>query len=363
MPPSSNTVLHQSDSNEEPQGTNAMEQDPDSALESFIVDHPRPAVGLRTPSLPRPIVIPQRRPGNKERGFVEAYAPDLQSFGIDEEAFLAFIQATNKAVQASKWLYAIQVAAMGTGFIPNHIALGASAAVQIVAGIVAKTETRWNPQAGISYGQESLPDSVATLVYPAAPHATPEAATKKKVFARLNDYFDRRAQARYAAESKGDVLSSPPQKPFSNRYLDPNHPASNGGLLGLLSGGKLTPDREKQVESMRSAMAEQEQAIRDQQALQMSNLGSVLQGMGLTPEQKRSYIEQYESAYELQLQQLQQQSELLEHRQRRINRNILYLMVVNMPSGEELDAARRQKPGQSSEQIGSGVLIESVNVE
>lgn len=71
---------------------------------------------------------------------------------------------------------------------------------------------------------------------------------------------------------------------------------------------------------MRSVVAEQEQAIRDQQALQMSNLGSVLQGIGLTPKQQRSYIEQYESAYELQLQQFQQQSELLEHGQRRINR-------------------------------------------
>lgn len=122
-----------------------------------------------------------------------------------------------------------------------------------------------------------------------------------------------------AAESKGDVLSAP-QRPFSNRYLDPTHPASNGGLLGLLSGGKLTPNMEKQKESMRSAMAAQEQAIRDQQSLQMANLNQVLQGMGLTPEQQRDYVKQYEQAYEMQLQQFQQQSELLEHGQRRINR-------------------------------------------
>ncbi|KAJ9421122.1 hypothetical protein QL093DRAFT_2083747 [Fusarium oxysporum] len=45
-----------------------------------------------------------------------------------------------------------------------------------------------------------------------------------------------------------DMLSSTPQKPFSNRYLDPNHPASNDGVLGLLSEGELTPDLEKQRE-------------------------------------------------------------------------------------------------------------------
>lgn len=120
-----------------------MEQNAGSTLDSFLMDHPGLGVNPLPLRLSSPVVIPQRRPGNKERGFVEAYAPDLQAFGINQETFIAFIQAINKAVQASKWLYAIQVAAMGTGFIPNHIALGVSAAVQIVAGVIAKTETRW----------------------------------------------------------------------------------------------------------------------------------------------------------------------------------------------------------------------------
>ena len=131
---------------ETPLETDALQQNADSALDQFILDHPLKSVALGTASAPRlrnPVVIPQRRPGNKERGFVKAYAPDLEAFGIDEESFLAFIRATNRAVQASKWLYAIQVAAIGTGFIPNHIALGVSAAVQVSAGVVAKTETRW----------------------------------------------------------------------------------------------------------------------------------------------------------------------------------------------------------------------------
>lgn len=32
---------------------------------------------------------------------------------------------------------------------------------------------------------------------------------------------------------------------FKNRYLDSNHPANTGGLLGLLSGGHLTSDSQK----------------------------------------------------------------------------------------------------------------------
>ncbi|KAL1889510.1 hypothetical protein Sste5346_008888 [Sporothrix stenoceras] len=407
-----NAILSPSDSDSDVPVAQ-QQQNADAVLSTFIAEHPitasRPTAS--PPRLQNPVVIPQRRPGNKERGFVKAYAPDLAAHGIDEASFLEFIRATNKAAQASKWLHAVQVAAMGTGFIPNHIALGVSAAVQIIAGIVAKAETRWktntfmdrmndeffrprglyclimsyspiafdktakpypaqalsnhgqasssdgglvstakrnlrSPTAGVSHGEESLPDSVATLVYPDAAKdpstasTSPEAKKKKKAFSRLNDYFDRRAQARYSAESKGDILTAPQTKPFSNRYLDPNHPASNGGLLGLVSGGKLTPNLEKQKETMRTAMAAQEQVVRDQQAAQMANLDQVLQGMDLTLEQRQEYIRQYESAYELQLQQFQQQSYLLEQGHRRINRNILYLLIVNMPTEAELEAAR-----------------------
>ncbi|CAK7267597.1 hypothetical protein SEPCBS119000_002631 [Sporothrix epigloea] len=408
-----------SDSHVDHPNAREQQQSADAALDSFLAHHGPPESTPTTSTTPRlvhPVVIPQRRPGNKQRGFAEAYAPDLAAHGIDEASFLAFLRATNKAAQASKWLHAVQVAAMGTGFIPNHIALGVSAAVQIIAGITAKVETRWktnsfmdrmnkdffrprglyclimsyspitwnkskestsdvtqalasrqtppsddggflstakhklrDPAAGTSLGEESLPDTVATLVYPVessdSPEASrlsskPDAGKMKKAFARLDDYFDRRAQARYAAESKGDVLSAQQTKPFSSRYLDPNHPASNGGLLGLVSGGKLVPNREKQKEAMQSVVAVQEQAVRDQQAAQMAQLDQVLEGMDLTPAQRQDYIQQYESAYEQQLQQLQQQTDLLEQGQRRINRNILYLLIVNMPTEAELEAAR-----------------------
>lgn len=119
----------------------------EQSLDGFIQAHP-----LSTAACPQrrsdchlsfPVVIPQRRPGNKSRGFVEAYAPALEPFGIQQDEFISFVRATNKAVQASKWLTAIQLAAMGTSFVPNSIAMGASVAVQVVAGVIAKAETRW----------------------------------------------------------------------------------------------------------------------------------------------------------------------------------------------------------------------------
>jgi len=123
-----------------------QERGDERALDGFIQAHPLPTLSPPGPNnyhLPGPVVIPQRRPGSKDRGFIQAYAPSLAYFGIDQDEFINFLNATNKAFRASKWLGAIQLAAVGTGFVPNSIAFGVSLAVQIVAGVIAKAETRW----------------------------------------------------------------------------------------------------------------------------------------------------------------------------------------------------------------------------
>ncbi|KAJ5701296.1 hypothetical protein N7488_008844 [Penicillium malachiteum] len=38
------------------------------------------------------VIIPQRRPGNKYRGFVRAYAPVLEDFGITRDVFFRFLK-------------------------------------------------------------------------------------------------------------------------------------------------------------------------------------------------------------------------------------------------------------------------------
>lgn len=37
-----------------------------------------------------PVIIPQRRPGNKSRGFVRAYAPVMEGCGVGQDVFLKF---------------------------------------------------------------------------------------------------------------------------------------------------------------------------------------------------------------------------------------------------------------------------------
>lgn len=96
--------------------------------------------------------------------------------------------------------------------------------------------------------------------------------TPKKALDTVNDYLDRRARARYAAENTDDVLNVPPSRPFKSRYLDPNHPATNGGLVGLLSGGVLTPDPEACRRSKRDGIREEARLMREQYYQQMESI-------------------------------------------------------------------------------------------
>lgn len=42
--------------------------------------------------IPCPAIIPQRRPRDKDRGFVKAYAPDLDECGVGQDIFLSFLK-------------------------------------------------------------------------------------------------------------------------------------------------------------------------------------------------------------------------------------------------------------------------------
>ena len=44
-----------------------------------------------------PVIIPQRRPGDKTRGFERAYAPVLEEYGINQDSFLHFLKSFHKA--------------------------------------------------------------------------------------------------------------------------------------------------------------------------------------------------------------------------------------------------------------------------
>ena len=94
-------------------------------------------------ALPFPVVLPQRRPRTKTRGFVRAYAPVLADLGIDQTSFLEFLNALHKAAQAHPVFDIIQIGTALAGLYPDPIIGLSIQAAQIIAAAAAEVQERW----------------------------------------------------------------------------------------------------------------------------------------------------------------------------------------------------------------------------
>lgn len=57
----------------------------------------------------------------------------------------------------------------------------------------------------------------------------------------LQDYYDRQAAAKFEAQHPDTNIPQAPRKEFASKYSDPNHPAGSGGLISIATGGKYNP--------------------------------------------------------------------------------------------------------------------------
>jgi hypothetical protein len=102
----------------------------------------RPSSGTAG-QLSLPVVIPQRRPKDRSRGFIRAYAPVLQDAGIDQPIWLDFLDTLQKSSAADPWLNAINFASIGTMFMPHVIGFAVSYAIQQATNIAIEMQARF----------------------------------------------------------------------------------------------------------------------------------------------------------------------------------------------------------------------------
>ena len=112
-------------------------------IQKFLDAHPTPSIAPPIKPLPCPVIIPQRRPHSKGRGFVRAYAPVLESCGIDQGMFMDFLTAFHKASQASPVFEVIFVVGHLIGYAPTLTAMAISIPVQVGAGAAIVTQSRY----------------------------------------------------------------------------------------------------------------------------------------------------------------------------------------------------------------------------
>ncbi|KAF2090086.1 hypothetical protein K490DRAFT_54500 [Saccharata proteae CBS 121410] len=322
--------------------------------------------------LPFPVIIPQRRPREKSRGFVRAYAPVLEDCGIDAATFLDFLKTFHKSSQASPIFQVILLGTFAAGLVPGVVAMATTAAINavVIPSMIAQTRYRTNsflddmneqlfkprglyamlisfkPEAnkkvsaqpmdinativkyaqpsgskfkdglrtlrmssGKTCGEMELPEA-APLVFPALDAALDEeeAGKKQSRFKKgskfIADYQDRRAQARFLAESPNSALvAETPQ--FASRFSDPNHPANNGHLISLVTGGKVN---------------------RGDMRRGRRGLGGGLRGRGIGGHRGAPGSSRGRPA-------------LIGKVRKAIRQDVLYLMIVNLPTDEELALA------------------------
>lgn len=94
-----------------PDNGDAEKESKESAVDWFKRRHPSPTHTVpQAGQLPAPVVIPQKRPDMRSRGFVRAYAPDLDSCGVDQEAFLDFIEGFHKETNKQGFFHVTNIA-------------------------------------------------------------------------------------------------------------------------------------------------------------------------------------------------------------------------------------------------------------
>ncbi|PMD30177.1 hypothetical protein L207DRAFT_502936 [Hyaloscypha variabilis F] len=356
-----------------PEPSEGAPEDIGVLTDTFMRNHPPPAytpseTGQAHGKLPCPVIIPQRRPRDKKRGFVRAYAPVLADCGIDQATFLDFLKTFHASTREDKSLQVVNIAAMSVGMVPNPIAMGVSIAVQVCVGVAMEVQRRhrtntfldrmnneffkprglyclimtYKPDStqlharidinetisssmtpaasstkqtfknlrlssGKTYGELELPEA-APLIFPALdslPDSEKEKQSKMKSSKKfLADYFDRRAQAKFAGEMAtqgGSKLSVGAEPQFKSRYADPNSAANSGSLIALLTGGHVNPkdrrDRKRGSRRIHRAVRRGEEVGPNTQKRRGGKEGVV---------------------------------------KRMLKKDVLYLMIVNLPSEEEL---------------------------
>ncbi|KAH0351854.1 hypothetical protein KCU81_g2108, partial [Aureobasidium melanogenum] len=408
----------------EPQAQNKDEAtDPATLADAFISRLP-PSLTAAEPPLPReklpfPIIIPQRRPKDRSRGLVRAYPPILESRGIDQTTFIDFIETFNKSTQATKWIAALNLASIGTIWLPTVTSILVSMAITATTTAAMEVQGRyktnkfldkmnkgffipkglfclvltWNPDTdeartavdfngmaakvvnaqngsfmtslrksnGKTYGEFQWPET-APLIYPGldalvsstGPDASSTKSSLQKKRRFVEDYMDRRAQAHFAKDNPDSALAAGPKPEFASRFADPSHPANNGSLVALLSGGAIQiPERNDMLGGRGGPLGGRGSlhgARFDRNAISgrgMSSRGPLGRGLGGLFEVAQPHTRPSNSSRRMQ----QSSGALRGGRsgssagplgivQKVMKKDVLYLLIVDMPSDEELAAAQ-----------------------
>ncbi|KAH7409331.1 hypothetical protein BKA64DRAFT_742453 [Cadophora sp. MPI-SDFR-AT-0126] len=387
------------------------ERDTNKIIASYFRRHPAPEQkDGKYPiiqKLPLPVILPQKRPKDRSRGFVKAYAPVLKHSGIDQATFLDFLETFEQGIRASPWLEAINLVSLAALSlpIPEAIAIDIACMVVIETATSVQTRTRGNdllskfneeffqPRGlfgllmtskaeNASKGEEELAISsivsrarislyedkvaqrarnlrrsdgstntipeAAPLIFPGLDELsqkTDEKSKKKKdsltsASEFVNNYLDKRAGVKHP-----DSTLTQPKPVFKSRYADPTHPAASGNFRALLTGGKSVTQLPKDEEKRKigDARADTDEPHKEKN---LDNL--VSQDVSSDENAKKPEAAEERTGSEDSVRSSDgnlvapgaKQGGIMTPVKKAIKSNVMYLLIVNMPTEEEMAAAQ-----------------------
>ncbi|KAI0550031.1 hypothetical protein F4679DRAFT_595135 [Xylaria curta] len=257
------------------------ETQPSEPTGTFLQRHSLPPpVGSVTQQLSLPVVITQKRPGKRTRGFIRAYSPmldDIQAINLASLAGMAVPEPFTVLISIAVQQVANAASIAHSRFKTNHFLNQVNNSFFMPRGLIALIMT-WKPsqanemltnvnfemepaiaKAANESEQSSLrkkfaqssgatafewPET-APLVFPvldniAAMDTEKKQNALKRTGAFVAGYMDARSRAKWAGQNPNSKMANAGSKEqFHSRYSDPNHPASSGDIIALLTGGNL----------------------------------------------------------------------------------------------------------------------------
>ncbi|KAK1687492.1 hypothetical protein BDP55DRAFT_727419 [Colletotrichum godetiae] len=130
--------------------------DIEGMLAQFIVQHPPPEasnLGSERHHLPMPVILPQRRPEARHRGFVRAYAPVLEECGIDQTSWLEFLDGFESSIKGSPWFGVVNAGVMGADLA--HTVVGGFAPITMLVTLAVQTGLETSRRGYVNYKQNN----------------------------------------------------------------------------------------------------------------------------------------------------------------------------------------------------------------
>ncbi|KAI1157939.1 hypothetical protein F5B18DRAFT_643024 [Nemania serpens] len=280
-----------------------------------------PASEVPRGRLQYPVILPQRRPKRRHRGFIRAYAPDLLTCGIDQPTFLAFLDELDKSTAWSPLVDIINLSTIATFAIPGGIGAAVSVPIHIATGIYKELQGRKGQNEFLHKMNTELfrPRGLYCLIV-AHSNTAEEQVTQDNIAASVGSRVDPKTLTfgdRFKTNFRNsDGTFGPIEFPASAELVFP-------GLEDAI--GSNTHSAPKKSGFARAM--ERYGARRDRKRTSKwmrKNPGSPLEALMDPAAAERA-----------------REKGLKKPKKHRLARNLLYMMIVNMPSDEEMVEALR----------------------